>query len=85
LGTKDDKIEISTEEELDGQTAKRKVDEQEEAERLKGGKRGPAGKTRQHWYEPIRYVLSGVAAKKWKFKCKYCPAYAPVLYFYSSV
>jgi hypothetical protein len=65
-----DEIDISSEEESDGQSARRQVDEQEEAEQSNGGKRGPAGKTRQHWHEPIQYVVPGVASKKWQFKCK---------------
>ena len=66
----DDEIEISSEDESDGQSARRKVDKQEEAEQLKGGKRGPAGRTRQHWHEPIQYLIPGVAMKKWQFNCK---------------
>ncbi|KAG2757098.1 hypothetical protein P692DRAFT_20764764, partial [Suillus brevipes Sb2] len=64
-------LNVSSEEESDGQSALRAV---EEEEMRVGGKRGPQGRTRIHWHTPSITVEPGTKSKRWLFKCRYCDA-----------
>lgn len=65
-------LEISDEDESDGESALRGVEEQEA--KASGGKRGPKNETLKHWHGPIptRDPKQGL---RWEFKCRYCSAY----------
>lgn len=69
-----DAIEISSEEESDGNSALRKV---EEDRTYIGGKRGPRTSTLDHWHEPVK--TRQPSGLRWLFKCRYCNMYAIIL------
>ncbi|KAG1866325.1 hypothetical protein C8R48DRAFT_772424 [Suillus tomentosus] len=61
-------VDISSEDESDGQGALRAVEEAEE--QLRGGsKRGPQSRTRIHWHTPCTTLEPGTRLKHWLFKC----------------
>jgi hypothetical protein len=64
-------VEVSSEEESDGQSALRAVQEEEIRA---GAKRGPQGRTRLHWHIPRTTIEEGTKSKRWLFKCRYCDA-----------
>ncbi|KAG2362386.1 hypothetical protein BDR07DRAFT_1484843 [Suillus spraguei] len=70
-GAKTIDLDVSSEEESDGQGALWAV---EEEEMRIGGKRGPQGHTQIHWHTPSTTVEPGTKSKCWLFKCQYCDA-----------
>ena len=63
----------SSEDESDGLTALRGVEEAEQGQ--SGMERGPASTTRTHWHPPMKLVELGSSTLRWKFKCRYCNKY----------